>query len=770
MLSCAQVDAESSRTDMLFQRFDSNNNGTLERNEIPQQLDKLQKSFGMIDANGDGSLSPSEFSRLGSRGGGQRGQQQPATAPTSKPSASSASTSNVVRMGTTGKSYIDAEILESEAKLTFQSSGGEIWVADLDPETGLFRNPTGKDILMDRGAANLRTTYNGPEFGVDRDGWAVYYTKSYNGELQAWKSELVNGKPVAKPLTRGQKRRQSVLVGKDTSAPAVRMLYLQGSRAGGDFQWIDERNPDNEQFASRLLGVDSPRWIDNTSKFVYVASKGDAAGQIHLVDVTTGKRQAVTNDAGTKTFAYGWRAPDFDNELLLMAMLNYRSVAIYRDMGGPYWTRIAELKPPAESKFNYFGSPEPFVFDGKSYVSLVLKSQNTTGVFKDSEVWIMGIGDNASGPYIERVDDGGAPLMRSDPETFVTDDNVFIYYNAWGSNRVYELHRAVSKLGASKSAGSTPVLTTSAATGSAPEGPVNDIHIQTLNWHDPARKRSFRTLAYVPEVKDDGRGLPLVLLSPGMGGSDHDYAYLANDWSRHGYLTLVFDHPDSNRDMFEKGGRQALARAVQDKSNVVKRVGDIVFVMDQISGPDSPLKSPRIDPERIAVAGHSYGAFTSMSIAGLTFSYQGERRFSLHDERPVAIIAMGPQGIEDRFFNTDKHSWDGIRVPVMTMTGTKDRGSRNQDWTWRNDPFNYMPAGSKYHVVIEGAGHNSYYDKEPLIPQGKPQRDPRHHGWIIATTRAFLDAYVQGNQRARDWLDGGGPAAMVGPELSFQTK
>ena len=756
--------AQTSKTDMLFQRFDTNSNGTLERDEIPEHLDKLHKSFGIIDANGDGSLSRSEFSRLRGRKGSNR--ESAENMPDRRQATSSHSptpdTSNVVRMGTSGKSYIDAEILQSDAKLTFQSTGGEIWVANLDPETGLFQNPTGKDILMDSGAANLRTTYNGPEFGVDRDGWAVYYTKQSDGVLQAWKSELENGKPKASPLTHGPKRRQSVLVGKDREASAVRVLYLQGSRDGGDFQWIDERRPDQPQFASSLLGVDSPRWIDDTSKFVYVASQGDASGQIHLVDVNSGERRQVTNDAGVKTFAYGWRAPDFGNELLLLAMIDKQSVAVYSDSGGKYWSRIAMIKPPAESKFNYFGSPEPFVFDGKSYISMVLKSQATQGRFKDSEVWIMGVGETASGRYQERVDDGGAPLMRSDPETYVTDDHVFIYYNAWGANRVYELHRALSKLGSD--------TTPHGVIAPAPAGPVNEVSIQTVNWHDSVRNRSFRTLAYIPKVKDDGAGLPLVLLSPGMGGSDHDYAYLADDWSKHGYLTLVFDHPGSNRDIFEQGGRQALHRAVQDKSNVVKRVADIVYVMDTISDPTSPLKSLLIDPNRIAVAGHSYGAFTSMSIAGLKFSYNGNPGFTLNDKRPVAIIAMGPQGIEDRFFNTDEHSWEGIHVPVMTMTGTEDRGSRNQDWTWRNDPFNFMPSGSKYNVVIEGAGHNSYYDREPLIPQGKPQRDPRHHGWIVAVTRAFLDSYVRGSDTAREWLDGGGPASMVGPELSFQSK
>ena len=46
--------AQTSKTDMLFQRFDTNSNGTLERDEIPEHLDKLHKSFGVIDANGDG--------------------------------------------------------------------------------------------------------------------------------------------------------------------------------------------------------------------------------------------------------------------------------------------------------------------------------------------------------------------------------------------------------------------------------------------------------------------------------------------------------------------------------------------------------------------------------------------------------------------------------------------------------------------------------------------------------------------------------------------
>jgi hypothetical protein len=82
-----------------------------------------------------------------------------------------------------------------------------------------------------------------------------------------------------------------------------------------------------------------------------------------------------------------------------------------------------------------------------------------------------------------------------------------------------------------------------------------------------------------------------------------------------------------------------------------------------------------------------------------------------------------------------------------------------------------MPKGDKYSVVIDRAGHNSFFDHDPLISHGKPQRDPRHFGWIQTTSLAFLDAYIKDIASARQWLRGSAPASRLsGGEMIVEWK
>ncbi|MCI0508026.1 MAG: serine hydrolase, partial [Gammaproteobacteria bacterium] len=357
----------------------------------------------------------------------------------------------VRQLGDTGAQYIDPEILGGENLMTFQDQSGKVWVARLDPVSGLFSSVDGKDMLMAEGALSVRQTYNGPEFGLDKNGWSVFFTKAVNDVPQVWRSRLSDGKPQAQPLYTDSQRRQSVLASKNEQASEIDLLYVQGKLGDGHFFWADGNRAASETKVVRLKEVDSPRWIDNTMKFVFVESDGKDAGQIKLVDTELGKVSTITNDAGVKSFAYGWRAPEFDDELLVLALVDYTAVGVWRDTAHGYWQRIATLTPPKASRYKYFGSPEPFVSAGNSYVSLVLKDSNTRGSFRDSEVWILGIDNDATTRFTRRVDDGLFPVMRSDPEIFSSESEIYVYYNAVDKDKVYEIHRARTGLSAKNS-------------------------------------------------------------------------------------------------------------------------------------------------------------------------------------------------------------------------------------------------------------------------------------------------------------------------------
>lgn len=353
----------------------------------------------------------------------------------------------VQQMGKPGNHYIDPEILDIEGLMTFQDKSGGVWVAGLDPVSGLFSTADGMETLMDSGAMSLRQTYNGPEFGVDGNGWAVYYTKSHNGIPQIWRARSVDGKLESKALTADKQRRQSVLASKNANTDATSLIYVQGQLGDGQFYWLNESRPTTETSIVRLKGVDSPRWIKDSLKFVYAESDGKDAGQLKLVDTVTGKVRTITHDEGIKAFAYGWKAPEYNGDTLVLALVDYKAIGIWRDTGDNYWQRIATLTPPTASRYQYFGSPEPFVLKGKSYISLVLKDSNTRGRFKDSEVWVMSIDADPARRFVRRVDDGKPQVMRSDPETFVGENEVFLYYNAVGADKVYEIYRARTGLG-----------------------------------------------------------------------------------------------------------------------------------------------------------------------------------------------------------------------------------------------------------------------------------------------------------------------------------
>jgi hypothetical protein len=82
------------------------------------------------------------------------------------------------------------------------------------------------------------------------------------------------------------------------------------------------------------------------------------------------------------------------------------------------------------------------------------------------------------------------------------------------------------------------------------------------------------------------------------------------------------------------------------------------------------------------------------------------------------------------------HSWDQIGVPVMTISGTRDRGVGGEPPEWRTQPFKHMPPGDKYQVTVNGANHLAF-------AMGK-----RFHDCILQESTAFWDGYLKGKSKS----------------------
>jgi hypothetical protein len=118
-----------------------------------------------------------------------------------------------------------------------------------------------------------------------------------------------------------------------------------------------------------------------------------------------------------------------------------------------------------------------------------------------------------------------------------------------------------------------------------------------------------------------------------------------------------------------------------------------------------------------------------------------------------------------------------VKVPVMFMTGTNDRGANpSEDANWRKQAFDNSPAGDKYFVVIDSARHSSftgqvgfydmtpartastnpYYPQQPLPQQQRGAmvfgNDRRIFQMIKIASLAFWDGYLKNDTTARDLL------------------
>jgi len=346
---------------------------------------------------------------------------------------------NAQKISPDGAGYIDPEILSTVNKMAFQTGTRKIYLADLDPATGLFRSSTGRDILIDTGATPLVQSFNGPEFGTDEQGWSIFYTKEINSTPQIWRADVEGSTVNTITLTTDPYARLSVLATKNPGSDSIHLLFSKGpSRSEGVMGWIDENTPLAEIIVDSVdVGV---RWIDNSNKFVYVKQTGLQAGQLCLYDTENKTENIITNDSDSKTYSYGWFSPEYDT-LLVFAVLNDTIIGIYKDTGHTYWDRIITIEIPSASHYSYFGSPEPFVAGNTSFISFVSKEYASSTSYVNTEVWVVGIEPDRGSRFMLRCDNGVSGMKRTDPESYIGSDEVFIYYNKINKKGEFEIWR-----------------------------------------------------------------------------------------------------------------------------------------------------------------------------------------------------------------------------------------------------------------------------------------------------------------------------------------
>jgi predicted dienelactone hydrolase len=223
-----------------------------------------------------------------------------------------------------------------------------------------------------------------------------------------------------------------------------------------------------------------------------------------------------------------------------------------------------------------------------------------------------------------------------------------------------------------------------------------------------AEVRHIDPTAWFPERGAARCRFPLIVFSHGANGAPIHYAPLLRHLASEGFVVLAPLHPDRT--------------AEGDES--FERLDDIKYLLDHLRAVArrlAPRLAAEIDPRRIGIAGHSYGAFVA------SFEATDEPRIQ------AALTMAGP---------LRPGPADTTKVPVLAMAGAADtlvpaRLVRAY--------YDQLPATVPHtYVEIAGADHSAY---------GRHCAAERTCGIVASYATSFFLTYLAGLHGAGRLLD-----------------
>lgn len=240
--------------------------------------------------------------------------------------------------------------------------------------------------------------------------------------------------------------------------------------------------------------------------------------------------------------------------------------------------------------------------------------------------------------------------------------------------------------------------------------------IKNFVIRDKSREKDLEMRISYPNAAGN---YPVLVFSHGAGSSKDGYTQLTEYLANNKFICIQPTHDDSIGKLRQKNFTANIGTALattNDQKYWINRARDMVAVLDNLDLIANKLPSGvTMDRGKIACGGHSFGAFTTLILAGapvlipdgVSPTYKGLTDFG--DDRFKAFLVLCGQGTgKVGLCFPSAESYAQIKRPMMVMTGSKDKGQRGQPPEWRMESFNYSKGDNKYLVFINGANHMSF--------------------------------------------------------------
>jgi acetyl esterase/lipase len=200
-----------------------------------------------------------------------------------------------------------------------------------------------------------------------------------------------------------------------------------------------------------------------------------------------------------------------------------------------------------------------------------------------------------------------------------------------------------------------------------------------------------------------------------------------------------------------------------------------------------------VDTSRIAYAGHSAGAGSTMMVAGAArpLRENAEDRLVM-DTRPIAFLSCSPQGPDDAGFSTASFTRERceelaaqedrvgcLTRPHLVLTGLGDGGDNAGEN--RRLSFDLAPVGERYMAYLTELApqHTTFdyqtegcerYARDKVLGSEFPERCNTYRLWIQSAALAFFDATLRDNPDAQAYLEADNMSVLSGAALEWSAK
>ncbi|MER5432360.1 alpha/beta fold hydrolase [Streptomyces sp. NPDC002588] len=204
----------------------------------------------------------------------------------------------------------------------------------------------------------------------------------------------------------------------------------------------------------------------------------------------------------------------------------------------------------------------------------------------------------------------------------------------------------------------------------------------------------------------DGRNLPVIVFSHGNAWSMDGYEPIVDRWAAAGFVVVQPTHLDSRRNGigFDDPRFATIWRVrIADLHAVLDGLRDI---LDQLGG-----LTTRVDRDRVAVVGHSWGAQTAGALLGArVFDTEGNpgEDFSHPAVKVGALIAAAGTGDTLTPFALEylpfaRPDFSSMTTPALVIAGGKDQSAMStRGPEWFTDAYHLSPAPKGLLTIAEG--------------------------------------------------------------------